>query len=536
MRHPALIAAVLLGLAVPMSAATYSVTSTHDSGPGTLRQAILDANANPGADSIVVTVGWISASDTLPMISDVVAINGDVAGVPAQLSNTAPTDSAIAFWFGAGSSGSSVRRFSIFMFPRAVYIAPGVTNIDVTGIFAPDLSFVIGGSANTIGGTGAGSGNRISQISISSGSNNILRQNTVNILQISGGSNNRVGETGSGNTIGELTVNTSPGLIVEGNSISGGIPDALSINGAVSPALILRNTINATVRIAQTSGVEISQNSIEGAPSIPIDLGNDGATPNDPAPDADTGANNLQNFPVLTSAVFAGGSLDVEGTLTTAPLATFRVELFADDAAGAEARTYLGAFEVTTDAAGIANFSRSLATNLPQPGEVITATATNTASKDTSEVSAPVAMSTPGTFTFEFAEITVAETDGSITLTLNRLGGSDGTVTVDYATASGTAASPDDFAATSGTLTFGPGVTSQTIVIPLVADDVPEPGESFSVVLSAPTGGAAIETTTVTITLAAHLPSEPVPTLSEWSLFALALGLALVMILRTRAQ
>jgi hypothetical protein len=42
---------------------------------------------------------------------------------------------------------------------------------------------------------------------------------------------------------------------------------------------------------------------------------------------------------------------------------------------------------------------------------------------------------------------------------------------------------------TSGTLTFPQGVTSRTITVPLNADGVPEPNETFFVNLSAPTAG-----------------------------------------------
>ena len=62
--------------------ATFSVTNTNDSGPGSLRQAILDANAAPGADTIVFSVGpagssvLIQPSTLLPPISETVTIDG----------------------------------------------------------------------------------------------------------------------------------------------------------------------------------------------------------------------------------------------------------------------------------------------------------------------------------------------------------------------------------------------------------------------------------------------------------------------------
>ena len=44
-------------------------------------------------------------------------------------------------------------------------------------------------------------------------------------------------------------------------------------------------------------------------------------------------------------------------------------------------------------------------------------------------------------------------------------GPSSQTVTVDYATSNGTAVAPADYASTSGTLTFDPGVTSRTVEV-----------------------------------------------------------------------
>jgi hypothetical protein len=74
------------------------------------------------------------------------------------------------------------------------------------------------------------------------------------------------------------------------------------------------------------------------------------------------------------------------------------------------------------------------------------------------------------------------------------------TVTVNYATANGTATAPADYQPASGTLTFLPGVTTQTITVQVVGDIVPEADETFSVALSAPTNatlGSATGTGTI---------------------------------------
>lgn len=57
-------------------AATFTVTSGSDNGLGTLRQAIIDANTNPGADNIVITTTSISLATALPQIVQPVSITG----------------------------------------------------------------------------------------------------------------------------------------------------------------------------------------------------------------------------------------------------------------------------------------------------------------------------------------------------------------------------------------------------------------------------------------------------------------------------
>ena len=91
--------------------------------------------------------------------------------------------------------------------------------------------------------------------------------------------------------------------------------------------------------------------------------------------------------------------------------------------------------------------------------------------------------------TLVIGDVTVAEGNAGITnavFTVSLSGPSGRTVTVDFATADGTAAAPGDYAARTGTLTFAPGTTAQQITVAVAGDLVFEPTESFVVNLSNP--------------------------------------------------
>jgi uncharacterized protein (DUF2141 family) len=75
-------------------------------------------------------------------------------------------------------------------------------------------------------------------------------------------------------------------------------------------------------------------------------------------------------------------------------------------------------------------------------------------------------------------------TNLAFTVTLSSASAS--TVTVSYATANGTATAGSDYTATSGVVTFNPGVTSATILVPILGDTLVEPDETFLVNLSNP--------------------------------------------------
>lgn len=84
------------------------------------------------------------------------------------------------------------------------------------------------------------------------------------------------------------------------------------------------------------------------------------------------------------------------------------------------------------------------------------------------------------------------------------------TVTVNYATLAGTASAGADYIDTSGTLTFGPGETEQTVTVQVVGDRIFEPNETLSLLLSSPTN-ATLEVDQAEGTI---LNDDPQPTIS----------------------
>jgi hypothetical protein len=99
-------------------------------------------------------------------------------------------------------------------------------------------------------------------------------------------------------------------------------------------------------------------------------------------------------------------------------------------------------------------------------------------------------------------------TSATVTVTLSPSSASQ--VTVDYATADGTATAGTDYAAQSGTLTFAAGQTVRTIQVGVNGDTVDEPDETFQVMLSNPQG-AGIDRDTGTGTIQ---DDDAAPTLS----------------------
>ena len=86
-------------------------------------------------------------------------------------------------------------------------------------------------------------------------------------------------------------------------------------------------------------------------------------------------------------------------------------------------------------------------------------------------------------------------------------------ITVNYATANGTATAGSDYTSRTGTLTFNSGVTSQSINIPILNDSINEANETFTFTLTSPTNANLGTRTSVTTTISDTLTASVTTTL-----------------------
>ena len=101
----------------------------------------------------------------------------------------------------------------------------------------------------------------------------------------------------------------------------------------------------------------------------------------------------------------------------------------------------------------------------------------------------------PGTIQFSSATYSDSETNAThnVTITVTRTGGSNGAVSVHYATSDGSATAGSDYTSTSGDLNWPDGDAAQkTFNVSVTGDTTFESDETINLTLSAPTGGATL--------------------------------------------
>ena len=284
-RTPALLLAGLL-LTPPLSAATYVVTTTADSGAGSLRQAMLDANGSAGADTISFNIPGsgiqtISPLTILPVMTGPVTIDGytqpgasantdpaaDNAILLIEIEGSAFSSGEVGLHLGAGSDGSTIRGLVINRWPGPCIqasnsgnntIAGNFLGTDPSGTFArlnanPGVSYgvyMVGGSVsnNVVGGTTPAdrnliSGNALDGVQTLFGSahkiqGNLIGTDRTGTLPIGNGSGVLI------NSASNVVGGTAPGA---GNLISGNKGNGVSAQGNGASTLVQGNFVGTDV-------------------------------------------------------------------------------------------------------------------------------------------------------------------------------------------------------------------------------------------------------------------------------------------------
>jgi hypothetical protein len=484
------------------------VTNTNDSGAGSLRQAITDANNMTGTDTIAFNIPssdpgcnsttqvcTIALSSNLPQIQTPMTIDGYTQ--PGALPNTNATGglNTVLKIDVSGNDVPGLKPFIIIVTSNVTIkglvinhcdigfeVSIGISNCHIEGNFigtnpsgtaaAGSGDGIIiassGGGPLIIGGATAAARNLISghfREGINSGGNfnnfnnltvqgnligtdvsgqfalgnrrgisvnaftptifaalnNVISGNSLNGIGIGdnglGGSANSLSGTIQGNLIGVAVDGVTPlgngqnGIEV---AFSGTQGPTSSLIGGTAPGqgnvIAFNNIEGVKIGGIGTIGHKILGNSIFGNARLGINLvggtedGN-GVTANDHC-DGDTGSNNLQNYPVITSASSGSGQVTLAGTLNSVANSTFRVEFFSsascDSSGFGEGQTFLGSANVTTDGNCNASFG-PLTFSLPNGHTVVAATATlldaSSNPIETSEFSACATISNPPTIT-----------------------------------------------------------------------------------------------------------------------------------------
>ena len=424
----------------PTVVTTTSDTENASDGVISLREAITYANNNPGADTITFAipgtgVQTIQLNSSLPFLGGTngagTVIDGySQSGASANTLSTG-TNAVIKIEIRGQGTGNfpnlyivaancTVKGLSFINSYASIILYNGATGNKVTGNFigvradgttasGHTLGLVVDGAStanNTIGGTSASERNLISG---NTGGPGLYIINGATGTKVLG---NAIGLAADGVT----SLANGDGIFVSAqNTTIGGI--------AVGEGNFISGNTREGVIIAGGTGNSVRGNSIYSngttTSHLGIDLGNAGVTANDDG-DPDTGANNLQNFPVLSSVSSSGGNTVITGTLNSTPNTTFALDFYssprADTSGYGEGKTYLGSTSVTTDGTGNVSFSATLSGGTSAAGIPTSATATDPTG-NTSEFSQTLASDPSGAASFVVTTTSdVVAVDGVISL------------------------------------------------------------------------------------------------------------------------
>jgi predicted outer membrane repeat protein len=324
----------LAGISVQDARAlTYIVTNINDSGAGSLRQAITDANAHAGSDTISFTVsGTITLASSLPNITDHLTINGTGQSVTVsgndlypvfyvasgktltltrfniEHANSSTSGGAVFVYYGTLIlSYSSLSENYATNYGGAIYVTSGSVNVS-NSTFRANSAGISGGGIKTYDSTVAISNTTFINNSASSGGGGIYNDHGSTISMSNSTFSGNSASWGGGIANSDSTLITLSSTFSGNHTTTGGGGIRFISGTLILKNSILANTIGGTdctadVAIGTNTNNLIENNSGCGTPVSTADpilgtLANNGGSnrtfallPGSPAIDAGDDAN-----------------------------------------------------------------------------------------------------------------------------------------------------------------------------------------------------------------------------------------------------
>lgn len=404
--------------------AVFTVTSDNPSGPGTLGNAVQQANMTAGQDVIRFAIPGtgpqvIRLPGALPIVDSLV-----IDGSSQSPTSTVPPIILDGFT-SSNVPGIMAREGNIAL--RGV----AIINFDQEAVSVTSTSFELSNSwigVDPRTGQAAGNGGNGLEIGASSWS---LIQN--NVISANAGAGISVTSSPQFNALGNLIgvgpdretamSNGADGIVIAGTSAVFGFIGGTEPNEGNVIANHLAPGASAVQITDESAVVSIVGNQLYNNAAVAIDLlGSGGPAPvNDPL-DTDFGPNELLNAPELSSAVYSEGLVSVGGLIRSTADVDLLIEWFASPASmgASSAFVQLGSQIVHTNADGFASFQTQLIAPL-NPGDQITATATlsqmqgqNRVYMATSPMSAPFTVAMPETGSWLVVNTLQERQDGDV--------------------------------------------------------------------------------------------------------------------------
>jgi CSLREA domain-containing protein len=381
--------------------------------PGPLNTVLLIELNGASSNGLVVTAAGTTirglvinrVTDGISITTNNVTVAGNFigtnpAGTAAQINAGRAVDIGSGNNNVVGGPAAADRNLLSGNNQGGVFVGIGVNdgNLIQGNFIGPDVTGTVSlGSSTSIGGVtvrGSSSTNTriIGNLISGNAEGGIEDESTGGVIQgnLIGTQRDGTSPLPNGNFGGVLLSNGAGGSVTVGGS-GPGQPNVIAFNGGFG--VIFRGG----------TGNQLFQNSIYGNANLGISFDIKAAPePNDNC-DADSGPNNRQNYPVITSAVIAAGNVTISGTLNSTASTDFHLEFFSnvacDPTGNGQGQTFLGSASVTTPV-GNCNVSFGPLVFPVSPGQtVFTATANDF--QNTSEFSAcfPTGAAPPPTAT-----------------------------------------------------------------------------------------------------------------------------------------